>query len=321
MRFAGLCLLAALLGAGCSGSTRHAAAASAAPTTTGCGGPVAPGSATLNLAVDGRDRIVVVHVPGGYRPTTRTALVLNMHGSGSTAAEQQFLTGMDATADREGFIVAYPQGLIPSGRGYDWNIPGLPLYGGASPPVGAANDVTFLTQLVPVLEARFCIDPHRVFATGFSGGGRMASQLACAAPGVFAAVAPVAGLRLPNPCPSPRAVPVIAFHGTDDHVDPFDGHGQAYWTYSVPAAARRWAAHNRCRPQPAEAAGTGFELTHYGGCTGGADVELYTVTGEGHEWPGGLTLPARIVALLGPQSNAVDADDRMWAFFAAHPGP
>jgi poly(3-hydroxybutyrate) depolymerase len=62
-------------------------------------------------------------------------------------------------------------------------------------------------------------------------------------------------------------------------------------------------------------------LTSYSGCGGGASVELYTITGEGHEWPGGPHLPRRITRLLGPQSTAISADDTMWAFFLAHPMP
>ena len=102
--------------------------------------------------------------------------------------------------------MAYPQGLIAASGGFDWNIPGVPLFGGSYPPPGSADDVAFLTGLVPALAARYCIDTSRVFA----------------------AVAPVAGLRLPSPCPATRPVPVIVFHGTADPIDPYNGHGQAY---------------------------------------------------------------------------------------------
>jgi polyhydroxybutyrate depolymerase len=149
----------------------------------------------------------------------------------------------------------------------------------------------------------------------------MASQLACDASGTFAAVAPVAGLRLPSPCPASRAVPVIAFHGTADPIDPFNGHGEPYWTYSVPAAARRWAGQDRCAPSPRVTSGKGYSLTRYAGCTGGAIVELYAIRGEGHEWPGGPAMPAVITSVLGPQSNALNANSLMWAFFKAHPLP
>jgi polyhydroxybutyrate depolymerase len=207
---------------------------------------VQTGSRRLTGAIDGHHRTGIIHIPTGYRKSHPAALVLNLHGSGSTAAAQEGSSGMDATADRDTFIVAYPQALIPQGTGYDWNIPHVPLFGGAPVPPGAANDVTFLTQLVHTLEGRYCIRTTAVYVTGVSGGGRMASQLACDASRLFAAVAPVAGLRRPTPCPTTRAVSVIAFHGTADQVDPYHGHGQAYWTYSVPTAASDWATQDRC---------------------------------------------------------------------------
>ena len=177
--------------------------------------------------------MAIVHIPSGYQDARPVPLVLNMHGSQSTALAQEAFTGMDATSDADGFIVVYPQGAIPAGSGFEWNVPGQPLFGGAAVPAGAADDVSFLEQLVTLLEQRYCVAENRVYATGFSGGARMASQLGCDASTVFAAVAPVSGLRYPSPCPSMRAVPVISFHGTADPVDPFSGHGQAYWTYSV----------------------------------------------------------------------------------------
>ena len=263
---------------------------------------------------------MIVHVPSGYTGSSRVALVLNMHGSGSTAAAQEAFTGMDVTADSDGFIVAYPQGLIPEGAGFDWNVPGEPLVGGNAVPAGSADDVTFLTTLVRILEARYCVDPSRVYATGFSGGSRMASQLACDASGTFAAVAPVSGLRRPTPCPTTRPVPIVSFHGTADPVDPYDGHGEAYWTYSVPQAAQDWAVQDSCSPTAATSVpAAGATLTRYSGCAGGATVELFSITGEGHEWPGGPHLGRSLTRVLGPQSDAVDANAVMWAFFSAHP--
>jgi polyhydroxybutyrate depolymerase len=238
-----------------------ASGSSAAPASTtgsGCGMSASAGSTTLHLTFAGRSRVVIVHVPTGYTGSAKVALVLNMHGSGSDASEQELFSGMDAASDEDGFIVAYPQGLIAASGGFDWNIPGVPLLGGSYPPPGSADDVASLTGLVPALATRYCIDTSRVYATGVSGGGRMASQLACDSSTVLAAVAPVAGLRLPSPCPATRPVPVIAFHGTADPIDPYNGHGQVYWTYSVPVAAQRWgrktAAGRRHRPRPLSAA-------------------------------------------------------------------
>lgn len=297
------------------------AAASGAP--TGCGvRPPAPSTITLTPTIAGHRRTVIVHIPQGYADATKLPLVVNLPGSGETALQQELLTDMNATADADHFIVAYPQGLIPDRGGYDWNIPGVPLVGGRPVPAGAADDVAFLTDLPGYLETHYCIDAARVYATGISGGGRMASQLACDADKVYAAVAPVAGLRRPTPCPTSRPVPVIAFHGTADPVDPYNGHGQPYWTYSVPQAATYWATQDGCttkptvsRPDPT------VTLTTYGDCHGDAIVDLYTITGEGHEWPGGPKLPAALTIFLGAQTTAINANTTMWAFFKTHPLP
>jgi polyhydroxybutyrate depolymerase len=226
---------------------------------------------------------------------------------------------MNVTSNHDGFIVAYPQGLIPDGTGYDWSIPGVPLIGGRPVPKNSASDVKFLTSLVGILEQRYCIDAHEVYATGFSGGAREASQLACDESDVFAAVAPVSGLRRPSPCPTSRAVPVIAFHGSADPIDPFAGHGQAYWTYSVATAAEYWAKQDDCSSHTSSTPVHGATLTTYATCADGATVELYELRGEGHEWPGGPTMPSSLTALLGPQSDAVSANALMWSFFLAHP--
>jgi poly(3-hydroxybutyrate) depolymerase len=97
---------------------------SAQPTTlptSACSGQTATGSFTVSIRSDGVHRTVLVHLPSGFTDRTRVALVLNMHGSGSTAAKQAAFSGMNAVADRDGFIVAYPQGAIASGSGDDWN--------------------------------------------------------------------------------------------------------------------------------------------------------------------------------------------------------
>jgi len=300
-------------------SAQSPPAALAFAASSGCGVAVSAGSSTLSIAVGGHARTVIVHVPTGYTGSANVPLVLNMHGSGSTAVQQEGFTGMDAESNAAGFIVAYPQGLIASGTGFDWNIPGVRLRGGAFARKGAANDMAFLTQLVAIMGQRYCVNAKRVYATGFSGGARITSQLACDDANLFAAVAPVSGLRRPTPCPTARPVPVVAFHGIADQIDPYNGHGEAYWTYSVPQAARYWAGQDRCSARPATSQpDAGVNLTRYTRCSRGSAVELYSISGEGHEWPDGPHLPAAATRLLGPQSTAVNADAIMWAFFSAH---
>ena len=293
--------------------------ATGAALPSGCGGD-SPGSTTLSLKIDGFTRTVIVKVPANYTNKQKLSLVLNLHGSGSTALNEEGFSGMDQTANSDHFIVAYPQALIPNGSGFDWNVPDEPLFGGGAVPAGSPNDIKFLVSLVKTLEKKYCVDPLRVYATGHSGGAREASQLACDASSVIAAVAPVDGLRAPSPCHAARAVPVIAFHGSADPIDPFNGNGQAYWTYSVPVAAQKWATFDKCSPSPKTTKPAhDVVLTSYRSCANGAQVQLYEIIGEGHEWPGGPTLPSVYTNVLGPQSNAINANQLMWSFFKAHP--
>lgn len=255
----------------------------------------------------GLERTVLLHIPPNLAHPA--ALVLNLHGSGGTARDQEELSAMDALADEQGFIVAYPQAAIALGGGFAWNVPGQPLLGGASVPAGAADDSAFLAEAIVALASRYAIDPHRVYATGMSGGARMTSQVGCTLSEVVAAIAPVAGLRFPAPCTAARRVPVVSFHGTADAVNPYEGGGQGYWIDSVPSAAAAWAAHDACASPPASSEhAPRTTLTAYTGCAQGAEVKLYTIDGAGHEWPG-----------APGQTQAVDANRVMWRFFSSHP--
>jgi polyhydroxybutyrate depolymerase len=297
-----------------SGDPTTASTLAAAPATGGgCHKIVRFGTSKLTGRFGNRVRTVLVHVPRSYSATVRVPLVLNLHGNGSTAAAEENQSGLDAESELKGFIVAYPQALIRSGSGFDWNIPGEPLPAGVRQPANPPDDLAFLNQLVAQLEQEYCVDLGAVYATGFSGGARMTSLLACDDSNVFAAVAPVSGLRWPDPCPTVRAVPVLAIHGTADTVDPYRGHGQSYWTYSVARAALDWARQDDCRTHPSvRRLKPDIEVTEYRGCVGNAVVELYSLEGGGHGWPGGTTHSA------ANRSSALDADAVIWSFLSAH---
>jgi polyhydroxybutyrate depolymerase len=288
-----------------SSAPRPAPAAFGSPVSppSGCGAATAAGTRTLAPVLAGHVREVRVHVPPGYSPEVPVPLLLNLHGTGSTAAKQEAQTGLDATADAHGFLVAYPQGFRTSGAGFGWNIPGTPTFSAAGP-----DDLGFLSGLITMLRREFCVDPTRVYASGFSGGARMVSQFACT-PGVrLAGLIAAGGLRAPSPCHSTYPLAVLAFHGTADLSNPFNGHGQAYWTYSVPEAAARWARTDACqakahtsRPYPE------VTLTDYLGCAGDAEVSLYALTGKGHRWPAA--------------SGAFQPDEILWRFLSGHATP
>jgi polyhydroxybutyrate depolymerase len=238
------------------------------------------GASTLDVTFSGEVYGVLVQVPDA--PLRRELpLVVDLHGSNANGGVQADISDLGEVGAANGFIVVNPTGdlefpqTLPDGN-WAWNVPGVPLTSGTYPPEGARDDVAFLRAVVDAVDAAGCVDERRVFATGFSGGGRMASALACEASDVFAAIAPVAGLRAGRPDPEALSTPVaasctperpaavVSFHGTADFVNPYPGNSDPRWGYSVQLAAERWAALNEYRTGPVVAS-VGAGITAYSG--------------------------------------------------------
>jgi polyhydroxybutyrate depolymerase len=331
----------ALFASACSSDSNTAAKPDAGvPAVTVCQGKLGTaGNSTLSVpeasAPDGGLRSALVHVPASYDASKPTMLVLNLHGLLEPASLQESVSHMSQTADERGFIVAHPEG-VSGVVGLSWNA--------GSCCGNTAEDVTFIRDLVKSLESEYCIDPKRVFATGLSNGAMMSYRLACDAADVFAAVAPVAGAVVVDPCHPSRPVPILAIHGTGDTVVPFNGGTDGlYHVLSFPPVSYSidlWRQLNACpgapeanaTPMPDESTPdggpsaslfTGSTLVSekgdaschlWSGCKGGGDVELCTVVDGGHSWPGGP-------AFVGKSSTDIDATTAIIDFFEKHPMP
>ena len=251
------------------------------------------------------DRNVLVHVPKGYDGAKPLPLVLNFHGLGSDPTQEALLSGMNAKADAEGFVVAYPRGLNAS-----WNA------GRCCAPSSSANvdDVGFVSRLLDRLSDELCVDPKRVFATGISNGGFLTNRLACELSSRIAAIAPVAGDVIVDACTPSHPMAVLHFHGTSDVLVPYDGSALLGFP-SAEDDVKAWAARDGCTGEPVESEKhPDASCKTWSPCEGGAEVTLCTVTLGGHTWPGGFP-----VVTLGYTSPDLDATGLMWAFFARHP--
>ena len=99
------------------------AAAGAGPETAGGSCSLEPGTNELTVTSGGIERRALVHVPADVNPGRRLAVVFNLHGSGSNPEEQMARSGLAATAEEHGFVVAAPQGGVGSGTSWAWNVP------------------------------------------------------------------------------------------------------------------------------------------------------------------------------------------------------
>ena len=80
-----------------------------------------PGDHTRTLKHDGRTRSYIVHIPPKYDSKQPTPLVLAFHGGGGNAQVMKRFYGLNDKADKEGFIVAYPNGTGRSENILTWN--------------------------------------------------------------------------------------------------------------------------------------------------------------------------------------------------------
>ena len=277
---------------------------------------------TTTLQVGGLERSYEVHLPSGRAPSQPAALVIVFHGGGGNARNAARMTGMDAKADREGFIAVYPNGTGPRGdRLLTWNT--WRCCGAALD--NKVDDVGFVRALVDDVAQRYPVDRKRIYATGLSNGGMMTYRVGCELSGVVAAIAPVAGALDSYDCRTPNPVSVIAFHGTADKHVLFEGgkpqvsmdrHVRA--DNSVQFAIEQWRKNDRCEGEPAREHKGSIWHTAYA-CPGGVAVELYAVEGQGHAWPGGEK--GMRFGNVDEPSREISATDLMWDFFVKHPKP
>jgi polyhydroxybutyrate depolymerase len=125
-------------------------------------------------------------------------------------------------------------------------------------------------------------------------------------------------------CPAPAPVSLLHIHGTADHNIPYaggPGQGPAHIDGpAVPTVVGRWRATDHCAAPTVTTAGR--VTTSLAACPDGRAVELITVAGAGHQWPGSPDRPVlqRLLGLDTP-STALDATTVFWRFFTAHPAP
>jgi len=271
------------------------------------------------LVIDRMIRSYLVHVPPSYNGKAPVPLVIVLHGGGGNAEQAKQCTLFSEKSDKEGFIVVYPNGTgVLKNRFLTWNAGNCCGYALDN----NVNDVQFIRAMLKKLERQFNIDPLKIYATGISNGGKLAYRLACELSDEIAAIAPVAGsLDLPD-CRPRHPVSVVIFHGTADENLLYEG-GVPKKIYDnhprvdspVSYAVSFWVKHNGCSniPQREEKGNILHEVYSEG--RDASEVELYTIKGGTHSWPGGVKW-----AKDAPEpTKEISATDVMWDFFIRHP--
>lgn len=239
--------------------------------------------------IDGRKRLYYLHIPD--KLPQNAPLVFTLHGYGGTAKSMMEYAKMNGVADQNGFAVCYPQGYLGGDNKNSWN---------ARYSNDEVDDVKFLSELAKYLQKEYQLNSKNTFATGMSNGADMSYMLACHAPDIFAAVAPVAGCMMQSTfeaCTSLKTIPILEIHGDKDGITLWDGDANYSEKYGAYLGTRRiidfWVEKNKTIQTTID---TLFDFNQSDGSyvvtekhLGGAQnnqVWLYKLVGGKHDWPG-----------------------------------
>jgi polyhydroxybutyrate depolymerase len=256
-----------------------------------------------------------LHLPPNYDISHPIPLLIALHGRLGTGKRMSTQTGFNHIADREGFMVVYPDGVKRSwadGRGI------------TRADEQGVNDVAFVERLIETLQGQFSIDRTRIYLVGHSNGGFMALRLSVELFHQFAAAAVVAASltdSLVNRFKAGRTVSVLFMHGTADPVTPYGGSKlpDGRMTLPVEEAAKLWARYLGCSIFPKvemiDQPGRDISISvfTYRQCRNQRQVKLYKIEGGGHMWPGEPDGFSEFS--VGGTKPDINASEEIWSFF------
>lgn len=268
-----------------------------------------------------------LYIPTGYAGQA-VPLVVLLHGGTQTAVDFAAGTRMNELAERDTFLVAYPEQPASANALRCWN------WFQADHQHRDTGEPSLIAGITGKIMSAHHVDASRVHVAGFSAGAAMAVIMAGTHPDLYAAVGVHSGLAygaahdLPSafaamkqgPAPNSRqpvgAIPIIAFHGDSDQtVDAvnadciLDHWGQAA-SNEHKANVRKPA--RQATIQRGQVPG-GHAYTRYLYTGDGSAMEQWVIHGAGHAWSGG----SPDGSYTDPQGP--DASAELTRFFNEHP--
>lgn len=265
-----------------------------------------------SFVYQGSMRTYKIYIPQKYidNPNTAVPLLLNLHGFGSNATEQELYGDFRTIADQENFIICHPNGTFDTFGNRFWNV-------GFT--TSTIDDVGFLSALIDSVSLKYKIDSSKIFSAGMSNGGFMSYKLACELPNKVKGIASVTGSMTPAlfaQCASVNAIPVMQIHGLNDFTVPYYGN---LLMQPIEEVVGFWVKQNNCDSvavqtnvidNDAADNSTAVRYDFDQNCTDGASVALYKINNGGHTWPGSTHLVSGAVTNLD-----FDASAEIWKFF------
>jgi len=280
-------------------------------------------------------------VPASHYPELASPLVVMLHGCRQKPDDLARISGMNAVADQNNFLVAYPEQPLLANllRCWNWFDPKHQARGTGEPAVLAAA--------IEQISASYKVDASRVYVAGISAGGAMAVTLVATYPDLISAVGVVAGMEyraapgmseglaaMKRGGPDPEQQGLAAFEAMSEGLSArpmhrlpvivFQGDADRFVNpVNASQIISQWARTNQCLNGHSKQQGKLVEELIRGSVPGGRRFEKYAyndgagrllmekwmVEGMGHAWPGSLVADD-YADPKGPNASA-----EMWRFF------
>ena len=241
--------------------------------------PVGSGD-TQTVVTTGPDQVerrYIVHIGQSYNAESPQPIpvMFSFHGWNQPAGDYIGYSKFETTPAWQQGIVIYPEGLDGAWESapYATGRPG--------------KDLEFVQQIIDEIDRDYLIDRQRIYATGFSNGGGMATVLACHMPDTFAAIVSVAGAYYQPVnfgCQS-KPIPSLVIHALNDEIVRYDG-GPRNGGQLIPAfeISHQYALRNGCATTPPVDVGLpNGQRLDFEHCA--APTQHLRILEGGHIWP------------------------------------
>ncbi|HCD26319.1 MAG TPA: hypothetical protein DER02_02285 [Gammaproteobacteria bacterium] len=258
----------------------------------------------IDITVATVDREYYLFTPSENTDKTMPLVfLLNGGDAGHWRFPEQF--AWEELAAEAGIIIAVPVGKRAPNNEGAWQL---------DTTANAYQDIRYLTHIIEDISARHSVDPHRLYAVGYSLGSMFTYEIACQLSHRFAAIASYAGTMpvQPKACDPQHHVPIMHVHGANDAIIAYT----KQWDWKnwptvgtmrdIPSLIEFWRKRYRCKAASTAASANEIHST-YTACDQDATVEHYRLAEGTHEWP----------ATLGGQPTY----QTIWAFLARHSSP
>ena len=280
-----------------------------------------------------------LYFPADYQAAEHLPMLVMLHGCKQDAKTFAAGTGMNVLADRERFLILYPeqQRLANLHRCWNWFDPSSQ---------DGNGEAAIIAGMVRMLGPKHNVDRERIYAAGISAGGATASVLASCNADLFAACAMPSGLMFRaassaavamkvmrhgsdrDPalaaqaafdlsCHKVAGMPIVVIHGDQDRtVDPLNAEqivAQFVALNRLMANAENTVFDETQREENIAPNGKqyGYRVRNHG-VAERPHIRAVSVHGLAHSWAGGNS------SYPFNDPRGPDANELMWSFFKSH---